>query len=113
LVHKIFLKKIVCYPERVTRDDFKRVEAVNELTFQDFIHYAFVSFQARRISQLVFLARAMAEYQQRGQEALLLSPLLIRSTSVMKSSFTRPSCISSFSSKVWQSGMQPGNSCQQ
>ena len=39
LLHKVFLKKIACFPERLTKADYWRMRKYESLSYADIVHY--------------------------------------------------------------------------
>ena len=61
LMHKVFLKKLACYPERIVKADYWRMRSAEGLTRQDIAHYAIIVFQTRRVIELTFATMALAK----------------------------------------------------
>ena len=45
LVHKVFLKKSSCFPERLTINDYERIRRNENMEFFDVVHYNNIIFQ--------------------------------------------------------------------
>eukprot|EP00916_Digyalum_oweni_P014969 GHVL01024457.1.p2 GENE.GHVL01024457.1~~GHVL01024457.1.p2 ORF type:complete len:207 (+),score=31.34 GHVL01024457.1:989-1609(+) len=58
---KLFLKKLACWPERVTREDFKRLRSI--FSWDDTVHYVLLAFEARRNVELIYVTKAFADYE--------------------------------------------------
>eukprot|EP00920_Eleutheroschizon_duboscqi_P040571 GHVT01097058.1.p1 GENE.GHVT01097058.1~~GHVT01097058.1.p1 ORF type:complete len:950 (-),score=68.36 GHVT01097058.1:718-3567(-) len=59
LYQKVFVKKLVCYPERLTQNDFRRpLEIFN---VQDMIHYTYIACHGRRMATLMFALNAVGK----------------------------------------------------
>jgi len=58
LHQKTFVKKMSCYPHRLTRNDFRRL--LDTFNVDDIIHYSLIASQSRRIAELTFALHAVA-----------------------------------------------------
>mmetsp|Transcript_43063 Transcript_43063/g.98190 ORF Transcript_43063/g.98190 Transcript_43063/m.98190 type:complete len:98 (-) Transcript_43063:42-335(-) len=59
---KVFLKKLVCFPTRISRCDFARLTAPEHgcvLSFPDVVHMTMICFQAQRVAKLIWVTRAL------------------------------------------------------
>jgi len=63
LVNKVYLKKLACFPERITRQDSARVEEYDEFDTKDMMQYCFIGFQCRRQVELQYVLHALSTYQ--------------------------------------------------
>jgi len=63
LMHKVFLKKLVCFPERITRQDYKRIREFDGFARHDMVHYCFIGFECRRTLELQYLLHSLSLYQ--------------------------------------------------
>jgi len=66
VIHKAYLKKLACYPERLTRVDYMRMRKFEGFTSKDLIHYAHLVSQTRRIVALTWAMKALMQYQGGG-----------------------------------------------
>ena len=63
LMHKVFLKKTACFPERVNKADYWRMRKYEHLSPDDIVHYGHLVFETRRVTELTFAMRALAKIQ--------------------------------------------------
>jgi sestrin len=63
LMHKVFLKKMACFPERINKADYWRMRNYELLSPEDIVHYGHIVFETRRITELTFAMRALAKVQ--------------------------------------------------
>jgi sestrin len=63
LMHKTFLKKMACFPERLTSADYWRMRNYEHLSCEDIVHYGNLVFEVRRVTELTFAMRALAKLQ--------------------------------------------------
>ena len=66
VIHKAYLKKLACFPERLTRVDYMRMRRFEGFTPKDLIHYAHLVSQTRRIASLTWAMKAVMRYQAGG-----------------------------------------------
>ena len=66
VIHKAYLKKLACYPERLTRVDYMRMRQFEGFTAKDLIHYAHLVSQTKRIVELTWTMKALMNYQGGG-----------------------------------------------
>jgi sestrin len=66
VIHKAYLKKLACFPERLTRVDYMRMRRFEGFTPKDLIHYAHLVSQTRRIASLTWAMKAVMRYQSGG-----------------------------------------------
>lgn len=66
VIHKAYLKKLACYPERLTRVDFLRMRKFEGFSAKDLIHYAHLVSQTKRIVELTWTMKALMSYQAGG-----------------------------------------------
>eukprot|EP00483_Globobulimina_turgida_P005014 UN05024 len=59
---KIFIKKLVCYPQIITVDDFKKMGVT--LKEKEKIHIAILALEAKKQASLLFGLRAIMKYIQ-------------------------------------------------
>jgi sestrin len=64
LIHKVYLKKLACYPERITINDYNRITQIEQFSNLDLIHYSHIVSQTKREIELTFAVRAIADYQK-------------------------------------------------
>ncbi|CAD7941874.1 unnamed protein product [Amoebophrya sp. A120] len=67
LMHKVFLKKLCCFPEALTREDYDRVKAIGGYNLRDMIQYIHIATQVRRVMQLQYVMAAFQRYQTRRE----------------------------------------------
>ena len=60
VIHKAYLKKLACYPERITTVDYMRMRKFEGFSSKDLIHYAHLVFQTRRIVSLTWAMNAFS-----------------------------------------------------
>jgi len=63
LMHKVFLKKLVCFPERITSQDYQRIREFDGFSRVDMVHYCFIGFECRRTLELQYLLHSLNLYQ--------------------------------------------------
>eukprot|EP00397_Hematodinium_sp_SG-2012_P022843 GEMP01023697.1.p1 GENE.GEMP01023697.1~~GEMP01023697.1.p1 ORF type:complete len:568 (+),score=75.03 GEMP01023697.1:110-1813(+) len=63
LMNKVFLKKLACFPERITRQDYVRIRKFDGFGCSDMVQYCFAGFQSRRTVELQYLLHALSVYQ--------------------------------------------------
>jgi sestrin len=63
VIHKAYLKKLACYPERLTRVDYMRMRKFEGFTSKDLIHYAHIVSQTKRVVELTWTMKALMSYQ--------------------------------------------------
>ena len=63
VIHKAYLKKLACYPERLTRVDYLRMRQFEGFTPKDLIHVAHLVRQTKRIVTLTWAMKAVMHYQ--------------------------------------------------
>merc|ERR1711959_337219 len=66
MIHKVYLKKLVCYPERLTKNDYLRIRNYDGFSFADMAHYALIVMEGRRIGELHYLINAVNEFHQKS-----------------------------------------------
>ena len=66
LMHKVFIKKLVCFPETILRVDVSRVVEYDEFCAQDLVHYIAISTQVRRIMELQYIVHVFQQYQSKA-----------------------------------------------
>ena len=59
VIHKAYLKKLACFPEKITTVDFMRMRKFENFNTKDLIHYAHLVFQTRRIAALTWATKAL------------------------------------------------------
>jgi sestrin len=69
VIHKAYLKKLACFPERLTRVDYMRMRRFEGFTPKDLIHYAHLVSQTRRIVSLTWAMKAVMRYQAGGSSS--------------------------------------------
>jgi sestrin len=62
IVVKVYLKKIVCFPERMTRSNFEWVKQQQGYSTFDMTQLAMIGAETRRVSSMVHVTRAMKLY---------------------------------------------------
>jgi sestrin len=63
VIHKAYLKKLACYPDRLTRPDYLRMRKFEGFTALDLIHYAHLVSQTKRVVELTWAMRAVMTFQ--------------------------------------------------
>ncbi|CAD7929772.1 unnamed protein product [Amoebophrya sp. A25] len=63
LLHKVYLKKLVCFPEMLTREDYERLRAFCGYSLHDMIQYTHIATQVRRVMELQYVMAAFQKYQ--------------------------------------------------
>ena len=63
VIHKAYLKKLACYPDRITKTDYLRMRKFEGFTSLDLIHYAHLVSQTKRIVELTWAMRAVMTFQ--------------------------------------------------
>ena len=63
VIHKAYLKKLACYPDRLTRVDYLRMRKFEGFTSLDLIHYAHLVAQTKRVVELTWAMKAFMSYQ--------------------------------------------------
>ena len=63
LMHKVVLKKMACFPERLNKADFMRMLYCEQFSHEDLTHYAIIVFETRRVIELTFAMQALAKMQ--------------------------------------------------
>lgn len=63
VIHKAYLKKLACYPDRLTKVDYLRMRKFEGFTSQDLIHYAHLVSQTKRVVELTWAMKALMSYQ--------------------------------------------------
>ena len=64
VIHKAFLKKLACYPDRITTVDYWRMRKFECFSSHDLIHYAHLVSQTKRIVELTWAMKAFSAYYQ-------------------------------------------------
>lgn len=64
VIHKAYLKKLACYPERLTRVDYWRMRKYESFSSVDLIHYAHLVAQTKRIVELTWAMKAFTSFYQ-------------------------------------------------
>lgn len=64
-MHKVFLKKLCCFPDTLTREDYERVKTFGGYSLHDMIQYIHIATQIRRVMQLQYVMAAFQRYQSR------------------------------------------------
>ena len=70
VIHKAYLKKLACFPERLTNVDYMRMRRFEGFTPKDLIHYAHLVSQTRRIASLTWAMKAVMRYQAGGSSSV-------------------------------------------
>lgn len=47
LIHKVVLKKLACFPERLTVCDFQRIREYEQMSIEDIVHYSYIVFEGK------------------------------------------------------------------
>jgi sestrin len=63
VIHKAYLKKLACYPDRLTKVDYLRMRKFEGFTSIDLIHYAHLVAQTKRVVELTWAMKALMSYQ--------------------------------------------------
>jgi sestrin len=63
VIHKAYLKKLACYPDRLTKVDYLRMRKFEGFTSLDLIHYAHLVVQTKRVVELTWAMKAFMSYQ--------------------------------------------------
>jgi sestrin len=64
VIHKAYLKKLACYPDRLTRVDYLRMRKFEGFTSLDLIHYAHLVAQTKRVVELTWAMKALMSYHK-------------------------------------------------
>lgn len=64
VIHKAYLKKLACYPERLTKVDYWRMRKFECFSSIDLIHYAHLVSQTKRIVELTWAMKAFTSFYQ-------------------------------------------------
>ena len=64
VIHKAYLKKLACYPDRLTKVDYLRMRKFEGFTSLDLIHYAHLVAQTKRVVELTWAMRALMNYHK-------------------------------------------------
>jgi sestrin len=63
VIHKAYLKKLACYPDRLTKVDYLRMRKFEGFSSLDLIHYAHLVAQTKRVVELTWAMKAFMNYQ--------------------------------------------------
>merc|ERR1712224_916047 len=64
LLHKVFIKKLVFFPENIVRVDYMRILYSESFNMEDFIHYVLIATQVRRVMEMQYVMDVFHRYQQ-------------------------------------------------
>lgn len=68
LMHKVFIKKLVCFPETILKVDIKRVVDYDEFCAEDLIHYVSIACQMRRVMEMQYVMHVFQQYMDKADE---------------------------------------------
>ena len=68
LMHKVFIKKLVCFPETILKVDIKRVVDYDEFCAEDLIQYVSIACQMRRVMEMQYVMHVFQQYMDKADE---------------------------------------------
>lgn len=68
LMHKVFIKKLVCSPETILKVDIRRVVDYDQFCAEDLIHYVSISAQMRRVVELQYVMHVFQQFMTAADE---------------------------------------------